>query len=225
MRIAVLGGTGPAGGALALRLADIGHQVRIGSRSAERAEEVCAELKGRWPGRSLDLTGAANEDAAAWAGLVVVATPWDAAASTAASVAPALAGKVVISMANALTRLGNELVALIPPRGSIAAAVQAAVPDAHVAGAFHHVPAHELGQLDDPVDCDVIICADHPGAAEATAGLVDAIPGLRSLRAGSLAAAAATEAFTAVLLQVNRRYKTRTTIRLHGLDKDVSEGS
>lgn len=217
MRISVLGGTGPAGGALALRLAGVGYEVMVGSRSAERAEEVCAELRDRWPQRALALEGAANADAAARAELVVVATPWDAAASTAASVSGQLTGKVVISMANAITRLGEELVPLFPPRGSIAAAVQAAVPDARVAAAFHHVPARELGDLDHPVDCDVIVCADHPAAAEATAELVATIPDLRALHAGSLAAAAATEAFTAVLLQVNRRYKTRSTIRLHGL--------
>jgi NADPH-dependent F420 reductase len=222
MRISVLGGTGPAGGALALRLADVGHDVTVGSRAAERADQAVEELLQRWPGRSLSIRGGGNEDAAASAEMVVVATPWDGAASTAAAVADALAGKVVISMANALTRLGSELVALVPPRGSVAAAVQAAAPEALVAAAFHHVPAHELADLDHPVDCDVIVCADRPEAARLTAELVDSIPDLRALRAGSLSAAAATEAFTAVLLQVNRRYKTRSTIRLHGIDTSGS---
>ena len=222
MKIAVLGGTGPAGGALALRLADIGHQVRIGSRSAERAGVVCAELTAGWPGRTLDLTGAANEDAAAWAELAVVATPWDAAAATAADLSAALAGKVVISMANAMAKVGRDMAALVPPRGSIAAAVQAALPDSKVAGAFHHVPAHELGQLDEPVHCDVIVCADDAETAKAVSALIDQIPGLRAVRAGNLTAAAATEAFTAVLLQINRRYKTRTTLRLHGLGESGS---
>lgn len=217
MRVAVLGGTGPAGGALALRLADVGYQVRVGSRSADRAQEVCEALRGRFPERRLDLGGMANADAAEWAELAVVATPWDAAAATAASVSAALVGKVVISMANALARVGDELSALVPPRGSIAAAVQAAAPGARVAAAFHHVPAHELGELGQDVDCDVIVCADHPAAAEQAAELVESIPGLRALQAGSLSAAAATEAFTAVLLQVNRRYRTRTTIRLQGI--------
>src|SRR6185312_7939323 len=115
MRIAVLGGTGPAGSALALRLADIGHQVRIGSRSAERAGEVCTELLSGWPDRKLDLEGAANEDAAAWAELAVVATPWDAAAATAADLSGALAGKVVISMANAMAKVGRDLAVRGPP--------------------------------------------------------------------------------------------------------------
>jgi NADPH-dependent F420 reductase len=129
-----------------------------------------------------------------------------------------LTGKVVISMANALTRLGNEFVPLIPGRGSIAAGVQAAVPGALVAGAFHHLPAHSLGDLDHTLESDVLICADHPDAATATAELVAKIPGLRPVNAGSLAAAAPIEAFTAVILQVNVRYKTRAAIRLTGLD-------
>ena len=219
MRIAVIGGTGPAGGALALRLADVGHEVRVGSRSAERGNEVCAELLSAWSGRKLALEGATNEDAAAWSEWAVVATPWDAAAATAADLSAALAGKVVISMANAMAKVGRDMAALVPPRGSIAAAVQAALPDSKVVGAFHHVPAHELGQLDAPVHCDVIVCADDADAAKAVSALIDEIPGLRAVRAGNLTAAAATEAFTAVLLQINRRYKTRTTLRLHGLEE------
>ena len=212
----VIGGTGPAGGALALRLADVGHRVVVGSRSAERAQEVVAGLREPWPGRELPIEGAANEMAAA-AEVVVVATPWDAAAPTAAALAGTLAGKVVVCMANALTRIGSEFVPLIPPRGSIAESVQAAVPAARVAAAFHHVPAHELGDLGHPVECDVLVCADDAGARRVTAELVEGIPGLRALEAGSLSAAAAVEAFTAVLLGVNRRYRTRTTIRLHGI--------
>lgn len=178
---------------------------------------MCGELRDKWPGRDLDLSGGENHEAAA-ADIVVVATPWDAAATTAGSVADELGGKVVISMANALTRLGKEFVPLIPGRGSIAAGVQAAVPEARVAGAFHHLPAHSLADLDHVLESDVLICADHPDAVSATAELVAKVPGLRPVHAGTLAAAAPVEAFTAVLLQVNVRYKTRAAIRLTGLD-------
>ena len=217
VRVGILGGTGPAGKALAARLASAGLDVVIGSRSRERGEAMCQELRDKWSDRDLLLSGGENSDAAD-ADLVVVATPWDAAATTAGSVAERLTDKVVISMANALTRLGNEFVPLIPGRGSIAAGVQAAVPGARVAGAFHHLPAHSLGDLDHTLECDVLICADHPDAATATAELVAKVPGLRPVNTGSLAAAAAIEAFTAVILQVNVRYKTRAAIRLTGLD-------
>src|SRR5437588_2861713 len=112
MRVGILGGTGPAGKALAARLASAGLDVVIGSRSRERGEEMCQELRDKWPGRDLSLFGGENVEAAN-ADLVVVATPWDAAATTAGSVAGQLSDKVVISMANALTRLGNEFVPLI----------------------------------------------------------------------------------------------------------------
>ena len=217
MSVGILGGTGPAGKALAARLASAGIDVVIGSRSLERAEEMCKELRDKWPDRDLPLKGGENAGAAA-ADLVVVATPWDAAATTAASVAEHLTDKVVISMANALARLGKEFVPLVPGRGSIAAGVQAAVPSARVAGAFHHLPAHSLADLKHVLESDVLICADHPDAASATAALVAKVPGLRPVQAGSLAAAAPVEAFTAVLLQVNVRYKTRAAIRITGLD-------
>jgi|SRR5437588_1329523 len=217
MRVGILGGTGPAGKALAARLASAGVDVLIGSRSRERGEEMCQELRDKWPDRDLSLSGGENADAAD-TDLVVVATPWDAAAVTAAALAAHLTDKVVISMANAVTRLGKEFVPLIPGRGSITAGVQAAVPTARVAGAFHHLPAHSLGDLDHVLESDVLICADHPDAASATAELVAKVPGLRPVHAGSLAAAAPVEAFTAVLLQVNVRYKTRAAIRITGLD-------
>ena len=96
MRIGVLGATGPAGRGLAVRLASVGYEVVIGSRSKYRAMEVVDGLHERWPDRDLPIEAADNEGAAA-ADVVVIATPWDAAAATAESVADALAGKVVIS--------------------------------------------------------------------------------------------------------------------------------
>lgn len=216
MQIAVLGGTGPAGRALAARLASVGFDVVIGSRSKSRALEVRDELVARWPDRELPIDGAGN-DQAAEADLVVLATPWDAAAVTARSVEPQLRGKVVISMANALARVGHEFQPLVPPRGSVAASVQAAVPKAHVAAAFHHLPARELAAIDHPLESDVLICSDHHPATEATADLVRHVPGLRPLDAGELSNAAPIEAFAAVLLQLNARYRTRVAIKLTGI--------
>jgi NADPH-dependent F420 reductase len=217
MQVGILGGTGPAGRAIAARLASVGVDVVLGSRSPERAAEVCDDLRKRWPERELPLTPGVNDEAAE-ADLVIVATPWDAAATTAGSLAEHLAGKVVVSMANAVAKIDGELQALTPPGGSVAVGVQKAVPDAHVAAAFHHLPARSLADLDSAVEGDVLICADDPEAVDATAGLVRAIPDLRPLHAGSLATAAPVEAFTAVLLGLNSRYRARATIRLTGID-------
>ena len=127
MHVGILGGTGPAGRGVAVRLAESGASVTIGSRDAERAAGVAGGLVERWPGLRLDVRGADNAGAAE-AEVVVVATPWDSALATVRSVRQALAGKVVVSMANALVKDGREMLALVPPRGSVAAAVQAALP-------------------------------------------------------------------------------------------------
>ncbi len=215
MRIGILGGTGPAGRGLAVRLAATGDEVVIGSRDAERATAIAEELRAAWPARALAVRGAANADAVE-ADLVVVATPWDGVVATVRPLADALAGTVVVSMVNALTREGKELLALVPPRGSMAASVAAALPGALVSAAFHHLPASEMEQLDARLDADVLVCSDHPEATAATVALVDRIEGLRAVDAGGLAQAGPIEAFTAVLVSVNIRHKVHAAVRLSG---------
>jgi NADPH-dependent F420 reductase len=215
--IGVLGATGPAGSGLAARLASAGYEVVLGSRSTNRAMEARDILvEQRWPDRNLRIDFADNEGAAG-ADVVVLATPWDGAVTTALQVGDHLKGKVVISMANALIRVADEFQALFPPRGSVAASVQAAVPDALVAAAFHHVPAKELGDIARPVESDVLVCSDHPRATEVVTEIIGRLPDLRPLDAGALSNAAPVEAFTAVLLQLNVRYKTRAAVKFTGI--------
>ncbi len=216
MRIGILGGTGPAGTALGARLADVGYEVILGSRSKYRAMEVRDELLAQWPDHNL-LIDAGDNIAAAEADVVVIATPWDSAATTAFSLQGELEGKVVISMANALVRVGGEFQPLVPPRGSVAAHVQAAIPHSRVVAAFHHLPAKELGHLGAPIDSDVLICSDDQAATKVVSEIVTRIPGCRPLDAGELSNATAIEAFTAVLLQLNVRYRTRVAPKLTGI--------
>ena len=218
MRIGILGGTGPAGRALAARLADVGDDVVIGSRSRYRAMEIRDGIVAKWPEKGL-VIGAGDNAEAADCDVVVVATPWDGATETAVSVAGKLRGKVVISMANALARIAGEFQPLVPPRGSVAASLQAALPDSMVAAAMHHLPAKELGQLEEPIESDVLICSDHPHATEVTSDIMRRIPGLRPLDAGGLSNATPIEAFTAVMLQLNVRYKTRVAVKFTGIDE------
>jgi 8-hydroxy-5-deazaflavin:NADPH oxidoreductase len=215
--IGILGGTGPAGSGLGARLASIGHTVVIGSRSKYRALEIRDELAERWPDLDERLTCGDNE-AASKADIVVIATPWDSAAAVAQENAENLDGKIVISMANALVRVNKEFQPLVPPRGSVAAHVQAAVPRCRLVAAFHHLPAAELGEIDQPIDSDVLICGDDPEAVREVSAIVARIPGCRPLDAGELSNATAIEAFTAVLLQLNVRYKTRVAPRLTGIN-------
>lgn len=217
MHVGIIGGTGPAGRGLAVRLAAAGVDVTIGSREGPRAREVVAGLAEDWGERLQGGVDGDDNAGAARADLVVVATPWDSAVATVRPLADALAGKVVVSMVNALVKEGREMLPLVPPRGSMAAAVQAAVPGARVAAAFHHLPASEMENLGSGLTADVLVCADDRAAAEATVALVERIEGLRPLDAGSLAQAAAIEAFTAVCITLNIRHRAHSTLRLSGI--------
>ncbi len=219
MRIGILGGTGPAGSALAARFSSIGYEAVIGSRSKYRAMEARDRKVDKYP-ELAELQQLGDNEAAADCDLVVIATPWVSAATIAQEHLTALKGKVVVSMANALVRVGHEFQPLVPPRGSVAAHVQAAVPECRVVAAFHHLPAAELGNLGEPIESDVLICGDDPAAVRLVSELVGEIPGCRPLDAGELSNATAIEAFTAVLLQLNVRYKTRVAPKLTGIKGD-----
>jgi NADPH-dependent F420 reductase len=209
------GGTGPAGRGLAVRLAAAGDRTVIGSRDPTRSRSIAAGLVESWPEHHLSITGVSNEEAAGCE-VVVVATPWDSAVPTVKPLAPALSGKVVISMANALVKEGREFLALLPPRGSVAASIQAVLPESLVSASFHHLPATEMETLTTPIAGDVMVCSDHAEATALTVALIDRIEGLRGIDAGSLAQAAPIEAFTAVLITVNIRHKVHTTVQLAG---------
>jgi NADPH-dependent F420 reductase len=152
--------------------------------------------------------------------VVVAATPWEAAEATLSGLAEQLRGKVVVSMANALARMGRQMVAVVPPRGSMAETVQAILPSSFVSGAFHHLPAGHLMELERALDSDVLVTSDHEQAIQVTCDLIEMMPRLRPLIVGSLAHAAAVESFTAVLVGVNKRYSCSASIRLSGIDED-----
>lgn len=215
LEIGVLGATGPAGKGLVARLASVGHEVIAGSRDAAKSASVVEALRERWGERVATLRPATNAEAAA-AGLVIVATTWEAAVDTAAAHAPSLAGKVVVCMANGLEKVDDEFRAVIPDEGSLAAAVQAAAPESRVVAAFQHVPAAAFARLDEPLHSDVIVCADDAAARRTVLDLVESIPELRAFDGGSLANALGIEAFAALLLSVNLRHKGKGTLQLAG---------
>jgi 8-hydroxy-5-deazaflavin:NADPH oxidoreductase len=117
-------------------------------------------------------------------------------------------------MASSLAKVGASFRYVPTQQGSIAAAVQAAVPDALVAAALHHVPAAAFASLDKPMVGDVAVVSDHLEALRATQALVSAMPDLRALDGGPLENAMGLEAFTAVILTVNLRAGGRATLQL-----------
>jgi 8-hydroxy-5-deazaflavin:NADPH oxidoreductase len=210
--VGILGGTGPAGRGVAVRLASCGHDVLIGSRDATRANDVAARLSAS----AGSISGASNDDAA-HADLVIVATPWDSAVATVSALRDALADKTVISMVNALAKEGRELTPLYPPRGSMAAQIANALPDSTIVGAFHHLPASMMEDLDSDLDADVLVFSDDDFARTRVAELINEMPGLRAVIAGSMSMASAVEAFTAVCVSLNIRYRTHSYLKLAGL--------
>ena len=211
--IGIIGGSGPAGRGLAVRLASAGYNVVLGSREESRAAEVAAALVYRGQG---EISGGTNE-AAAQADIVIVATPWDSAVSTVVPLRSALVDKVVISMVNALQKQGRELVPLVPARGSMAGELAAALPKSKVTGAYHHLPAADMENLDSGLDADVMVSGDDADARRITVELTDAMEGLRAVEVGSLSLAGAVENFTAVCITTNIRHKAHTYVKLAGL--------
>lgn len=211
--VGIVGGTGPAGRGVAIRLATGGYDVVIGSRLAERGSEIAAQFSQTSGGH---ITGGTNTEAAG-CDVVVIATPWESALATVKELAPLLANKVVVSMVNALTKVGKEMIPLYPPRGSMAAQMAHLLPQSKIVGAFHHLPAAQMENLNSGLEADVMIFGDHEDANDSVAKLVEAMPGLDAVVVGSMSLASAVEAFTAVCISVNIRHKAHSSVRLSGL--------
>jgi NADPH-dependent F420 reductase len=215
VKIGILGGTGPAGSGLAARLTAGGQKIYLGSRDPARAEATVRQLVEQWGPRMAHIEHASNAEVAERAEIVILGTNARATVTTAGEHAQRLAGKPVVSMANAMRRVGSSFAPVPTQEGSIAQAVQKAAPEALVAAALHHIPAAALLDLDKPVlQGDVAVVADDLEAMRATQALVSAMPELRPLDGGPLENAIGLEAFCAVLLTVNLRYGGKATLRL-----------
>lgn len=213
--IAVLGGTGKEGGGLAIRWAHRGHRVILGSRSAERAQAAAEAMNLTL--KSELASGSDNVSAAAQADIVVLAVPFAAQQSTVDEVRAELQGKILIDVTVPLVPPQVSRVQL-PNGGSAVEAVQRSLGDAvRVVSAFQNISAHHLTKLDEDIECDVLVCADDPAAADEVVALAQEI-GLRAWNAGPLANSVVTEGLTSVLIALNRRYKVPGSgIRITGV--------
>lgn len=193
----MVGGTGQLGGAIAVRLAKAGHEVLIGSRSAEAARDAAAAI-GTHVGHG------ANRDVAAGADVVIVAVPYAAHSATLSDIRDVVGNAIVV----------DTTVPLVPPKvmrvqlpdaGSAALEARAHLgPDVRLVSAFHNVAAHRLA-TDAPIDCDVLVFSDDvPARTEVIALVADM--GMRGLAGGVLGNAAAAEALTSILIFMNNRY-------------------
>ena len=205
MRVAIVGGTGPFGRAIAARLHEAGVDVVIGSRDAERARAAALEL---------DCLGQTNGAACAEADFVILAVNADAALDTARELSADIGAKPVLSVASEL-RFTKEGVFPSSDALSLAEQVQGVLDGPVVAG-LHSLAAASLGG-DAAPDEDAFVCGDDADAKAAALELVAKLTSGRALDAGPLASARALEGFTAVIVNMNRRYKGHAGVRVTGL--------
>jgi len=199
--IAVIGGTGDLGKGIVRRLAKSGHDVTIGSRSAEKAQTVAEEFAKN----GINVSAAANEDAAPGKDIVIVTVPYSSQASTLGLIRDKVGDAIVV----------DTTVPLVPPkvmRVQLPAAGCAALEAKAILGedtrfvtAFHNVSAHLLDS-DGAVDCDILVFSDDVEARNTVIGLCPGM-GLRGLSGGSLNNSAAAEALTSILIYMNKTYK------------------
>jgi NADPH-dependent F420 reductase len=220
-RITVLGGTGDQGFGLALRWAQAGRHVIIGSRVRERALEAAAKVKAEL-GAKAHVEGSENAEAATRANVVVLSVPYPAQVATLKSIREQLRpGQILVDLTVPLeATVGGSMTRTISVwAGSAAEQAAEYVPaGVHVVGAFHNVGAEALLDLAHPVDCDVIVCGDHADSRHALQPWVEAIPGCRYVDGGRLENARTIEALTALLIGINKRYKVKHAgIRITGL--------
>jgi NADPH-dependent F420 reductase len=210
LAVGILGGTGDQGRGLARRLAMAGNRMIIGSRDPGRAAAAAASV-----GSPPQVTGAANEEAARAADLVIAAVPWDGHADLLSQLAGPLEGKIVVDCVNPIVFDARGCYAIGVPEGSAAEQAAVVLPGSTVVGAFHHVSATLL--LDPEVtelDQDVLVLGDDRYATDLVQALAERIPGVRGVYAGRLRNCGQVEALTANLVAVNRRYKAHAGLRV-----------
>ena len=213
---AFVGGTGPQGLGLAMRFAQAGETVLIGSRSASRADATARRIRAAVPGAVAE--GVENLEAIARSERIVLTLPAAALPTFLETARTPLAGKLVIDVAVPVAlRDGFFELAPVPGAPSAGELVQKAVPSARVVSAFKNVSAERLQDLSAALEGDVVLCGDDAAARTEVAALVAKLPGLRAVDAGRLANARYLEAITALLLNLNRRFRARTSIAIVGL--------
>jgi hypothetical protein len=222
MKIAIFGGTGDLGRGLAVNFAAAGHEIIVGSRSQERADQAADTLRGDLPDG--DFVPMENVAAAEAAEIAIVSIPWEGVEQTIPPMADALAGKVVISVINALEFGKNGATAITNlPGGSMAQRIQELAPEAKVAMAYNNLPAGRL-QRRETIEADVLVCGRGKDTREVVIELTKALPGVRALDAGILANALIVEGSTALIINLNRRYGGEAAIAIEGLESPPSRG-
>jgi 8-hydroxy-5-deazaflavin:NADPH oxidoreductase len=209
--VAIVGGTGNLGGALALRLGAPGVKIIIGSRDAEKAKTAVEALKPKL--RAGEIVGATNREAVKDADFVVIAVPYEGHAQMVSDLKGQLAGKVVIDTVVPLKKVRP----FVPPAGSALQEAQQILGDeAPVIGALHNISAVDLGDIDSPLG-DVLVCGDNAEAKQKVIEIVQRI-GATAYDGGPASHAYVIEGLTGVIIYLNRKYKSKHgSIKIAGI--------
>ena len=214
--LAILGGTGPEGKGLALRLAMAGEEPIIGSRDAARGAAVAEELAQSASG--VVIKGTDNAGAAASADVVFLAFPYEGQRPVLEDLGPALMGKIVVCVIAPMKfERGKGASAVEVEAGSAAQEAQEMLPDSQVVAAFQNASAEELLDPNVTMEGDVVVCSDHADAKKLVMGLADKIKNLRGVDGGGLANAKYVEQITPMLVNINRIYKIHAGIKIVGI--------
>jgi NADPH-dependent F420 reductase len=226
--IAIVGGTGPEGLGLAMRWAQSGETVMVGSRDAQRAADSANKLRNQVSGAAgvvaAHLSGTDNKSACQAADIVVLTVPFEAHAETLKQLKPAFhAGQILVDTTVPLAASvgGRPTRTLGVWQGSAAEQAAELVPDGiAVVAAFHNISAELLHQ-EGPIDCDVIVCGDDKQACGKVRELARKIPGVRAIDGGKLENARTVEQITALLIGFNIRLKGHSGLRITGLPPEA----
>jgi 8-hydroxy-5-deazaflavin:NADPH oxidoreductase len=211
MSVAIVGGTGNLGNALALRLGAPGVKIIIGSRDAEKAKNAVETLKPKL--RAGEIAGTTNKDAVKEANFVVIAVPYEGHAQMVSDLKGQLSGKIVIDTVVPL----KKITPFAPTAGSALQEAQQILGDeAPVIGALHNISAVDLGDVDSPLG-DVLVCGDNAEAKQKVMEIIERI-GATAYDGGSSAHAYVIEGLTGVIIHLNRKYKSKHgSIKITGI--------
>lgn len=214
--IGIIGGTGAEGRGLATRFALAGHPVTLGSRDAERAASAATTVTAALAGRTHAPVGGDTNEGAAEADAVVIAVPYAGHRETLAALAPRLAGRIVIDAVVPL-RFDRGPYSIDVPDGSATEEAAALLPESHVIGAFHNLPAELLLDPAAALDADALVCGSDAAAKAAVMALAGEIAGVRPVDAGPLRFARFVEQLTVLLIGINGRYRATASPQFTGL--------
>ena len=214
--LAFLGGTGPEGKGLALRMAMAGEDVIIGSRDSTRAKEAAEALLELAPGTSI--MGDVNDIAAHKGDLVFVTVPYEGQAALLEQLGSHLLGKVVVTAVAPMSIVrGRGAIAVDVEDGSAAQETQRILASSHVVAAFQNISAVKLIDPQAEMEGDVVVCSDHQGSKEQVMELVAKVRNLRAVDGSGLENAKYVEQLTALLVNINRIYKAHSMIKIVGV--------